>query len=178
MLSCLDLKGFCFLLNLLGGSSVCWWYIRFICAAWRLLATCLICLAVALELSIFFTSCLTLLAGNLFRSVLLSFIVFETNSSSLRKNQKLSLCRIMTVSCGYLANTIWVCTALYHSSTYLSPFQKLVSKLNLALTSLDWGLQNSSNFPQITSRVSSSLVRCHETYWSIPKSPLQAITFL
>ena len=48
--------------------------------------TCLLCLAVTFELSIFFASCLTMLAGNLSRSILLSLIVLETNSLSLRKN--------------------------------------------------------------------------------------------
>ena len=167
--SCLNLKDFfCFLWNLLGGSSVCWWCIRLICAAWGSLATCFICFAVALELSIFLASCLTLLAGNLLSSILLSLIVFETNSSSQRKNQKTSLCRILAVSCGYLANATCVYTALYHSSTDFAPCLKLVSKSNLALTSLDWGLQNYSNFPHISSRVSSSLVKFRDTYWSIP----------
>ena len=46
------------------------------------------CLAVTFELSIFLASFLTLLAGNLSRSILLSFMVLDTNSSSLRRNQK------------------------------------------------------------------------------------------
>ena len=91
-------------------------------------ATCMMCLAVILELSIFFGSCLTLLAGNLSRSMLLSLIVLETNSSSFKKNQKMFLWRILAVSWGNLAKATWVCTALYHSSTDLFPCQKLVSK--------------------------------------------------
>ena len=47
---------------------------------------------------------------------------------------------------GYLAKPTWVCTALYYSSTDLFPCQKLVKKSNLAITSLDWGLQNSLQF--------------------------------
>ena len=125
-----------------------------------------------IELSIFLASYLTLVAGNLFMSMLLSFIVLRQIS------QKKSLCRIMAVSCGYLANTAWVCTALYHSSPDLSPYQKLASKSNLALTSSDRGLQNSSNFSQMVARLSSPLDRFHETYCSIPHSSLQAITFL
>ena len=89
----------------------------------------------ALQFPNFFASFLTLLVGKLFRSMLLSFIVFETGSSSLSKNQKISLCRILAVSCGYLANATWVYTALYHQSTDLSPCLKLVSNSNLALTS-------------------------------------------
>ena len=79
---------------------------------------------------------------------------------------------------GYLVKATWFCTALYHSSTDLLPCWKLVSKLILALTSFDWGLQNSSNFSQMVSSVNSSVDKFHETYWSIPKSPLHAITFL
>ena len=55
---------------------------------WRSLATCLMCLTVTFELSIFLASCFTSLAGNLSRSILLSFMVLDKNSSSLRKNQK------------------------------------------------------------------------------------------
>ena len=105
-------------------------------------------------------------------------MVFDANSSSLWKNQNISLCRIFAASCGYLANATCICTALHHSPTHLSPCLRLVSKSNLALTSLDWGLQNSSNFSHITSRTSSLFVKFWDTYWSIPKSPLQAITFL
>ena len=75
-------------------------------------------------------------------------MVFDTNSSSLKKNQSISPCRILAVSYGSLSNATCVCTALYHSSTLLSPCLKLVSKSNLALTSLDWGFKKSSNFFQ------------------------------
>ena len=90
-----------------------------------------------LELSIFFASCLTLFVGHLSRSMLLSLIVLETNSSFFRKNEKMSLWCILAVSWGYLAKTAWVCTALYHSSTDLFPCKKLVNKSNLALTLFD-----------------------------------------
>ena len=65
-----------------------------------------------------------------------------------------------------------------HSSTDLLPWQRLVSRSNLAYTSLAWGLQNSSYLDQIVSKVTSSAGKHQETYWSIPKSPLHAITFL
>ena len=84
------------------------------------LATCLMHLVVAFELSILYTSCLILFVGNMSRSILLSLIVLETNSSSLRKNQKMPLWSILAVSWRYLAKVTWVCTALYHSSTDLS----------------------------------------------------------
>ena len=67
---------------------------------------------------------------------------------------------------------------LYHSSTLLLPCWKLVSKSKWALTSLDCGLQNSSNLSHIVSKYKSSLGKLQDMYWSIPKSPLQAITFL
>ena len=79
---------------------------------------------------------------------------------------------------GFLPKATWVCTALYHSSTDLFPCWKLVSKSNLALASLDWGLQNSSNLSQMVSTINSSMDKFQETYWSMPKSPLHAITFL
>ena len=76
--SCLALKCFlCFLLNLLSGNSVHWWCIRLIWAACGPLATCLMCLTVVLELSIFLVSCLALLAGNFLRSILLSLMVLK-----------------------------------------------------------------------------------------------------
>ena len=136
------------------------------------------CLVVTFELSIFFASCLTLLAGNLSRSMLLSLIVLETNFSSFKKYQRMSLWSILADSGGYLATAVWVCIALYHSSTDLFPCWKLLSKSNLPLTSFDWGLQNSSNFSQMVSSVKSSVDKFQETYWSMPKSPLHAITFL
>ena len=83
----LDLK--VFLLILLGGRSVYWCLIRLIWAAWGSLATCLVWCAVAFYASIFFASCLTLLTGNLSRSILLSLMVLDVNSS-FKKNQRMS----------------------------------------------------------------------------------------
>ena len=79
---------------------------------------------------------------------------------------------------GYFATLTWVCTALYHSSTLLLSCLKLVSRSNLAHTSLDWGLQNPSNLPQIVFSVNWSVGKPQDTYWSIPKLPDQAMTFL
>ena len=90
----------------------------------------------------------------------------------------MSLCKILAVSGGYLARLPCACTALYHSSILLLPCLKLVRRSKWAHTSFDWGLQNSSNFPQIVSKVNSSDGKLHETYWSMPKSPPQAITFM
>ena len=70
-----------------------------ICATGRSPATCQMCLAVALELSIFLANCQTLLAGNFCMSTLPSFIVLVTKSLSFINNQKISLCNILAVSC-------------------------------------------------------------------------------
>ena len=85
---------------------------------------------------------------------------------------------MFTVSCGYLAKLICACTVLYHLSTDQCPCLKLASKSNLALISFVCGLQNSSNFCQMTSRVVSSGNKSQDITWSIPKSPDQATTFL
>ena len=70
------------------------------------------------------------------------------------------------------------CTALYHSSMLLFPWQKLVNRSSQAHTLLDCGLQKFSNLSQIVSRFISSLDSTQDTYWSIPKSPDHVITFL
>ena len=155
-----------------------WCLRRLICAACGSHAACLIWHAVALELSIIFASWCTWLAGNLSKSTLLPLIVLDTNSSSGRKNQKISLCKILAVSGGYIARLSCASKVLYYSSTFLLPCLKLVRRSKWAHTSFDWGLQNSSNFVQIVSKVNSSDGKLHETYWSMPKFPLQAITFL
>ena len=80
--------------------------------------------------------------------------------------------------CGVLSQSNLGFNSLYHSLTDLFPCQKLIRRSNLALTSFKCGLQNSSNFSQIVSGISSSVDKLQETYWSMPKSPLQAIIFL
>ena len=105
-------------------------------------------------------------------------MVLDTKSSSLRKNQNMSLCSILAVSRGYLAKFTCTCMALYHSSMLWFPWWKLVSRLNLAQTLLDCGLQYSLYFAHMVSRVSLLEGRFQETYWSMPQSPLQAITVL
>ena len=154
---------FCFL-YLPFDSSVHWCLMRWIWVACISLATCFICLAMAFELSYFFASWHTLLAGNLSRSTLPSFMVLETNSSSCRKNQNMSLCKIFAVSGGYLVRLTCACTRLYHSSTHFDPWWNLVNKSNLANTSLNWGLKISSNQDQIVSNSNSSFVKSHDTY--------------
>ena len=124
-----------------------------------------------------FASYHTLLAGNLSKSTLpfadcsgYKFFILE---------EKPEYVSVQDFGCfwGYLARLTCACTALYHSSTLLLPCLKLVRRSKWAHTSFDWGLQNSSNFPQIVSKVNSSDGKLHETYWSMPKSPLQAISF-
>ena len=86
----------------------------------------------------------------------------------LKEEPKISLWNILAVSQGSLAKATWVWTALYHLPTELFPWWKLVRRSNLALTSFDWGLQNSSNLSQPVSGVSSSVDKLQETYWSMP----------
>ena len=90
----------------------------------------------------------------------------------------MSLCSILAVSRGYLAMFTCACMVLYHSSMLQFPCLKLISKSNLAQTSLDCGLQYSSYFPHIVSSISSFEDKFQDTYWSILQSPLHAITFL
>ena len=79
----LGLNFLCFLWYLLGSSSSVHWFLsKFTCVACGSFGTCLMYFAVDLDDSSFFDNCLTLLAGNLSRSMLESFIVLETNSSS------------------------------------------------------------------------------------------------
>ena len=106
-----------------------------ICAAHEAPSTCLIWHAVALELSIFFASCLTLLAGRL-----LSFMVLDTNSSSLRKTQRCHDVKSLAVSGGYLARLTCACTSFYYSPMLLLPCLKLVRRSKWAHTSFVSGL--------------------------------------
>ena len=122
------------------------------------------CLVVDFEDSIFLASCLPLLAGNFSRSILELFMVLETNFSSLRKHQNISLCKILAASGGYLSRVTWAGTALYYSSTDLLPCLKLVSRSNLALISLVCGLQKSSYLATITSKLKYSVGKYHGTY--------------
>ena len=154
----------CFLWALFDGNSVLWCLNKYTWVACGSLDIFLICLAVDLDDSNLLASCLTLLAGNLSRLMLESLIVLETNSSPLRKNQNISLCNILAASAGYFARLICAWTALYHSSTLISPCQKLVKRSNLALTTLVWGLQNSSKLFHITPNHNSSWGKHHDTY--------------
>ena len=105
-------------------------------------------------------------------------MVLDTNSSSLIKKQKISWCKIFSSLQRVLGQIDLGCPTLYHSSTLQLPCLRLVNRSKWALTSLDWGLQNSSELFLIVSKLNSSLGRFYDTYWSIPKSLLHAITFL
>ena len=135
---------------------------------------------VTFELSIFLASCLILLAGNLPRSILLSFMVLDTDSSSLRKNQK------------YLCEESWLWLSLVdtwseqpgsgqcytiHPPTCFLAGSLLEDQIGPTLH-LNGACRILQTFLQIVSRVTSSVDRLQETYWSMPKSPLQVITFL
>ena len=73
-------------------TSVCWCLRRLICMQpGRSPATCLMWYTVALELSILLARWHTLLVGNLSKCIPPSLMALDTNSSSLKKNQKMSL---------------------------------------------------------------------------------------
>ena len=98
------LPGFlCFLWNLVGGNSVHWCLSKFTCVAFGSLDTCLICLLltwrILVSLPIVSLCWLGIYPDQYFES----FIVLDTNSSSLRKNQNMSICKILAISWGYLA---------------------------------------------------------------------------
>ena len=136
------------------------------------------CLTLAFELLYFLANWCTLLAGNLSKLTLPSLMVLDTKSSSFRKKTK--DVHVMYFGCfqGYLAKFTCACMALYHSSTIWFPCLKLVSRSNLAQTSLDCGLQYSLYFSHIVSRVRLFEDKFQDTYWSILQSLLHAITFL
>ena len=115
---CLDLREDFFFFYIPAARSVHWCLSRLICVACGSPATCLIWCVVAFELSIHFASCLTLLAGNMSKSTFPSLMVLEKNSSSCRKNQKMSLCKILAVSGGILPGWLELvphCTIHQHS---------------------------------------------------------------
>ena len=168
-----------FLLGLLGGRSVLWCLIRLTCATWGTLAIALMCLAVDFEDSIFLACCLTLLLRNLSKSMLGSLMVLETNSSSFKEKNPENICaKYLQFLVATWQGTPRLCTALYHSSTEWLPCLKLVSRSNLALTALVYGLQKSSKFAHMTSKLRSSGGKDHDTYWSTQKSLLCVMTFL
>ena len=101
-------------------TTLYWCHIKWMWVACGSLATFLMCLAVVLELSIFLANCLNLLAGNLFKSMLLSLMVFNTNSSSLRKNQNIcSLCLYSIVPFIHTSITLSKACKQVKSSSYL-----------------------------------------------------------
>ena len=65
---------------------------------------------------------------------------------------------------GYLGRLTCACTAVYHSSMLWLPCLKLVRRSKWVYTSFDWGLQNSSKFPQMMSKVNLSDGKLQDTY--------------
>ena len=111
--------------------------------------------------------CITIIDG-----LVNKFFIFE------KKNQNVSLCKILAIFVGYLARDTCACTVLYYSSTELLSCLKLVSWSHLALTSLACGLQKSSYLAQIVCKLRSSVGKHQETYWSFLKSLHHAMIFL
>ena len=79
-------------------------------------ATCLMLCAVGFETSIFFASCLTFLAGNISRSMLLSLMVLDTNSSSFKKKQICHNARCLQILVGIWQEAL---VLVLHSTTHL-----------------------------------------------------------
>ena len=100
-----------------------WCLSNCICVACGSFDTCLMYFAVDLEDSSFLANCLTLLAGNLSRSILGSFIVLETKSSSLRKKPKKCLSIIFLP---YLGGTLPNCFAIVQHYT-INPLRDLLA---------------------------------------------------
>ena len=146
----------CFCFDLFGGISVLWYLNKFTWMACGSLDTCLMCLVVDLEDSHFLASCLTLLAGNISRSMLESLIILETNSSFLRKKPKYVSMQVLLFQVGTLlgwSELVQQYPFHLHSSLLAQYF---VKRSNLALTSFVCGLQNSLNLDQMTSKHNSS----------------------
>ena len=106
LLPCLGFAWDFFFLYLYWGSSVLWWCNKLIWATWGSPDNCFICFTAAFELSNFLANWHTVLTWNLSKSMLPSLMVLHTKSSSLSKNQKMSLCSILAVSGGILPNSL------------------------------------------------------------------------
>ena len=159
-LSCLDLKCFfCFLWNLQGGSSVHLWCIKLICTAWGSLAICFICLAVALELSVFFWQAVSLFFRKLVKvNITIINCLWDKFLIPDEKPKDISM-----HSCGYLANATCICTVapfINRSFTLSNACEQVKSSSDL----IRLGFTELFKFSCITSRVCSSLVNFHDTY--------------
>ena len=138
------------------------------------------CLALDLEDSNFLASCPTLPAGNFSRSILESLVVLQTISSSLRKKtNKICLCVVFLL---FLVGTLPDWSGLVqhytiHLHSYLLACNLLTgqSLLLLHLTEVYRILWICSKWPPRTNLLGG---KHQDTYWSIPKSPDQATTFL
>ena len=142
----LDLWEFCFHLALLGGRSVLWCLLRLTCATWESLAIALMCLTVDFEDSIFLASCLTLLAGNLSKSMLEPWWFWKQTPHLLRRTRKYLYARYLEFLVGTWQGTlgfVQYCTTHPQNDCICL---KLVSRSNLALILFVCGLQKSSNF--------------------------------
>ena len=113
------------------------------------------------EASIFFKSWLTLLTGNFSRFMLLSLMVFRHELFILQDEPKDVMMQDICSFLWVFGKRTCACTALYHSSTDLLPWQKLVSRLNPALTSFTWGLQKSSYLVQFFSEQATGNILIH-----------------
>ena len=130
--------------------------------------------AVALELSIFLASCLTLLAGNYLKIhiTIIDGLGIEIPHHA-QKNPKDVM--IQDLCCFWelfsqIDLSLYCIISFIHTSIALPKACKQI-KVDMH-NSLVCGLQNSSYFPQNVSRLRSSLDKPQDTYWSMPKSPV------
>ena len=125
----------------------------------------------------FLASCLTLLAGNFWRSILEWFIVLETTLSSFRKKTEY-------ISVQDTCSFWWVLGKRYLSLNYIVLLIIRSILLSEACQQVKSGskfigvwLVKYSYLEHITSKHKFSSDKHHDTYWSIPKSLLYAMTF-
>ena len=142
------------------------------------LATCFIWHTVALELSIFLTSCLTLLAKNFSKSTLLSFMVFDKIPHHAGKTKRCHDARFLLFF-GVISQidlSLHCIVPLIYASISLP---EALRRSRWTHTSLVCVLQSSTYFPQIVSRLRSSFDKLQDHilgHYQHP--PLQATMFL
>ena len=149
-------------------------------------STCFICLAVAFELpsswQVVHPACWELI------KVHTAFIYCFRNKVLIFRKKKQTISSMKYLGClwwvfgkidwprtTFNLRTYCIIPLIYTSCTLPEACQEI--KVGLYFI-LPWDLLNSSKHSQIVSKLRSSLGRLQDTYWSMPKSPLQATTFL
>ena len=171
------LYGFClpfgllFLLCLFVGSSVLWCLIKLIWGCLQISSYLLNMMCSGLWALELFCQLLNTTGREFVQINTSSVIVLDTNSSSHKKNQKMSQCNIFTVSEEYFVRFTCTCTALYHSSMLLFPWWKLVKRSNWAGITVYKNLHTSPKLCQnsfhlwITPRIHTDPFQSCQTKW-------------